>query len=438
MPRIIAPLTDLQVKRIKTPGLHAVGGVPGLALQVRLPKQEGGPLSRSWILRVQQDNTRQLVGLGSYPLVSLAEAREAAGKLVNEAKSGVNLAAKKRAQKSALQAAAAATKTFEECAEAYMQAHSSDYRSEKHRKQWSSTLATYAYPKIGTMVVSDITVHDVMGVLLQNTEHRDGSAGPLWEIKTETATRLLDRIRCVLDYSIAAKYRTAPNPAIWSGNLKILMPNADALKKVQHHPAVPYSQIGDFMKNLRNNPSISARALEFLILTGVRSGSVRQANWSEIIFGQNQSQASMWIIPAEHTKSKEEEHRVPLAPQAVKLLQSLPKIATLTKIFPSPRGGELSDMALSELMRRMQERGELSIKAVPHGFRSTFRTWSAEQTNFPDDVRKASSGHKVDDAVKEAYERTDFFEKRRQLMLQWANFLDLPSAPEAEDNSSAS
>jgi integrase len=351
----------------------------------------------------------------------LAEAREQARKLALEAKGGVNLLARKRAQRSALIAAASKNKTFTDCAEAYMEAHASDYTNEKHRKQWASTLEAYAYPVIGRMLVADITMRHVLDVLLQESTHRDGSAGKLWYIKAETAKRLLDRIRTVLDYATVNEYRSGTNPATWKGYLDTQLPSPKGLKQVKHQPAVPHAQVGDFMAKLRLNESISAKALEFLILTGVRSGSVRMADWSEIDL-----RLKLWIIPAAHTKTKEE-HRVPLQAQAIKLLKSLPRVAGTDKVFPSPTGKALSDMALSQLMRGMRERGELSVEAVPHGFRSTFRDWAAEMTNYPDEIRKAASGHSVADGVKERYQRTDLLEKRRQLMNDWANFLDLPS-----------
>ena len=179
--------------------------------------------------------------------------------------------------------------------------------------------------------------------------------------------------------------------------------------------------IGNFISKLRKNDSISAKAVEFLILTAVRSGSVRQAEWTEIDYDKK-----LWVIPAEHTKAKQE-HRVPLQTQAIRLLQTLPKMAGSNIIFPSPTGKALSDMALSQLMRRMQKNGELTVEAVPHGFRSTFRDWAAEQTAYPDEMRKIASGHTVGDAVKEAYQRTDLLEKRRQLMNEWASFIGKPS-----------
>ncbi|MEN9833736.1 MAG: hypothetical protein RL753_890 [Bacteroidota bacterium] len=423
MPKIAKELSALEVKRLIRQGWHAVGGVAGLLLQIREPSQQGAPLARSWILRLRVAGQRQLIGLGPYPQVSLAEAREQAKKLSLEARGGVNLLARKRAERNALIAAASRNKSFRDCAEAYIEAHASDYTNDKHRKQWASTLEAYAYPVIGNLLVADITMRHVLDVLGQETVHRNGTSGRLWDIKTETAKRTLDRIRTVLDYATVNEYRSGTNPAIWKGYLDTLLPSPRGLKEVRHQPAIPYEQIGDFMAQLRRNTSVSAKALEFLILTGVRSGSVRLADWSEIDLAKN-----LWIIPAEHTKAKRE-HRVPLPLQAIELLQSLPQAAGTEKVFPSPSGKALSDMALSQLMRGMRERGELTVDAVPHGFRSTFRDWAAEQTNYPDEIRKAASGHTVGDAVKEAYQRTDLLEKRRQLMNEWANFLDKPSTP---------
>jgi integrase len=421
MPKIAKELSAVEVKRLNSPGWHAVGGVAGLLLQIRSPARDGDPSPRSWILRLRVAGQRQPIGLGSFPQVSLAEAREQARKLSLEAKGGVNLLERKRAQRSALIAAASRNKTFKECAEAYMEAHASDYANDKHRKQWASTLEAYAFPLIGRMLVADVAMRDVLDVCLQETTHRNGTTGKLWHTKPETAKRLLDRMRTVLDYATVNEYRSGTNPATWKGYLDTQLPSPRGLKVVKRLPALAYSLAGDFMAKLRLNGCISAKALEFLILTGVRSGSVRLADWSEIDLD-----AKLWIIPPGHTKAKRE-HRVPLPPQAIKLLQALPRMADTNKVFPSAKGKALTDMALSQLMRGMRERGELTSKAVPHGFRSTFRDWAADQTNYPDEIRKAASGHAVGDAVKEAYQRSDLLEKRRKLMTEWAEFLDRPS-----------
>jgi integrase len=296
--------------------------------------------------------------------------------------------------------------------------HSSDYTSDKHRKQWPATLITYAYPIIGNMLVADIVMRDIRNVLEQETVVDENTKGKLWYVKTETAKRLLGRIKTVLDYATVNEYRSGTNPAQWTGYLSTQLPSPKKLQKKEHHPAVPYEQIGDFMSKLRANESLSAKALQYLILTAVRSGSVRLAEWKEIDFEQR-----LWTIPAEHTKARQE-HRVPLQPQAINLLKSIPKMAGSNLIFPSRKNTPLSDMAFSQLMRGMRERGELTVEAVPHGFRSTFRDWAAERTAYPDEIRKAASGHTVGDSVKEAYQRTDLLEKRRRLMNEWANYLD--------------
>ena len=399
-----------------------MGGVAGLLLQIRPSAREGAQPTKSWILRLRIAGQRQPIGMGSYPQVSLADAREQARKLSLEAKGGVNLVARKRAQRSALMAAASKNKTFRDCALAYIDAHKSNYSNEKHRKQWASTLDTYAYPVIGKMLVADVTMRHVLDVLLQDSTHRNGSKGKLWYVKPETSKRLLDRIRSVLDYATVNEYRHGPNPATWKGYLDTQLPAPRGLKQVKHQPALPYKMAGDFMTYLRANSSTSARALEFLILTSVRSGSVRFATWSEVDL-----ENGVWTIPAEHTKTKRE-HKVPLQSQAVTMLKALPKAVGTDLNFAGQKGKPLSDMALSQLMRGMRERGELKFEAVPHGFRSTFRDWAAEQTNYPDEIRKAASGHTVGDAVHSAYQRTDLLEKRRHLMDEWAAFLDMPSA----------
>jgi len=418
MPVIAKTLSPVEVNRLKLTGWHAVGGVAGLLLQIRESTRAESSILRSWILRVRIGRERQLIGLGPYPQVTLAEARERAKKLVSDGRQGVNLKAQKKGVRSALIAASAKNKTFKECAEAYMEAHSQDYTNAKHRKQWASTLETYSYPIIGKILVADISMRHVLDVLLQDTKALDKSTGKLWHTKTETAKRLLGRIKTVLDYATVNEYRSGSNPALWSGYLDTQLPSPKKLTGTKHHSAIPYFEMGDFMVKIRNNNSISAKALQFLILTAVRSGSVRKAEWSEINLSKK-----MWIIPLEHTKTRQE-HRIPLQSQAITLLKSLPRIAGNNKIFPSPRGVALSDMALSQLMRGMKERGELTTDAVPHGFRSTFRDWAAEQTAYPDDIRKAASGHTVGNAVQQAYQRTDLLEKRRRMMEDWSRYLN--------------
>ena len=423
MPKIAKPLTALAVSRIKTTGWHAVGGVAGLLLQVRTTSQLDGPVTKSWIMRIKIGNKRVPLGLGSYPNVTLEDAREKARKIVLDFKDSIDPREKRKRIKSAALISQAKSKTFKECAEAYLLAHAADYSSDKHRKQWETTLRTFAYPIIGNLLVADITMQDVKKVLTQQIKDIKTKKviGTLWEKRTETASRLQGRVKSVFDYAIVSEYRKAINPATWTGYLETQLPAPNKLQKVVHQPAIPYQDVGDFMIKLRSKDSITAKALEFLIFTAVRSGSVREAEWHEIDYVN-----MIWNIPAEHTKTKQE-HRVPLSAQALSLLKQVPVITGNNKIFPSPKGSSLSDNTLSKLMRDMKAAGELKIHAVPHGFRSTFRDWAAEQTAYPDEIRKAASGHRVGNAVQQSYQRTDLLEKRRKLMNEWASFLSKPS-----------
>ena len=418
MPKTAALLTDLQVRRLKTPGWHAVGGVAGLLLQIR-ESSNSNLLARSWILRIQNGSKRRVLGLGPYPEINLAEAREKAKKLSEAARQGTDLISQKKASKRALFASQAKQKTFQQVAQQYLASHTEDYSNDKHRKQWESTLKTYVYPILGNQPVADISMAQVLQVLMQDVTGPDGKTGQFWYCKNETAKRVLGRIKKVLDAATVAEYRSGINPATWAGYLDTQLPSPKRVQTVKHQPSLPYSKIGSFMRALRRNESMSAKAIEFLIFTAVRSGSVRLATWQEIDLKKK-----IWTIPPKHTKTREL-HRVPLPPQAISLLKALPRFGDTKVVFPSPKGTSLSDMALSEFMRGMRERGELTVEAVPHGFRSTFRTWAAEQTTFPDEIRKVASGHAVGDAVKEAYQRTDLLEKRRELMELWADFLDV-------------
>lgn len=435
MPKIARKLTPIEVKRLNAPGWHAVGGVAGLLLQIGEPANPGATPPKSWILRTMIGQTRQLVGLGPYPQVQLAQAREKATRTLDEVKSGIDPKSQRKANRSALIQAAARTKTFEECAAAYLKSHAKSFRSQKAYKQWISTFETYVYPFIGRMAVADIGMRDVLNIFQQdiNDSKTGVIEGEFWHVRTVTAERLLGRVRAVLDFAIVNEYRSGTNPATWKGYLDTVLASPRKISKEKHHAALPYKDLGDFMVTLRTNQSISALALEFLVLTAVRSGSVRNATWLEINF-----QDKLWVIPPEHTKANKE-HRVPLCPQAIAVLKKAKSVAVSDIVFPSPTGKALSDMALSELMRGMRQRGELQAEAVPHGFRSTFRDWAAEQTSFPEEIRKVASGHTVGNVVDRAYQRSDLLDKRRQLMTLWGVFSEQPSSnPRTKANRSRS
>ncbi|HEY2658327.1 MAG TPA: integrase arm-type DNA-binding domain-containing protein [Caulobacteraceae bacterium] len=386
-------MAPVAVSRLSAPGLYFVGGVAGLALQV-LPT--GG---RTWILRASIGGKRRDMGLGGFPDVTLAGAREAARNARKQIREGKDPIAEARAAASELRAARAKDKTFEECARAYITAHEQGWRNAKHAQQWRNTLSAYAYPVIGSLMVRDVDLTHVLAIL-----------EPIWTKKTETATRLRGRIEQVLDWATARGYRKGLNPARWRGHLDKLLARPSKVADIEHHAALPFAQIGAFMQRLRAAHGMGARALEFAILTAARSGEVRGATWSEIDLKE-----AVWTVPANRMKMGRE-HRAPLSAAAVKLLKALPRIEGSDLVFPAPRGGSLSDMTLTAVVRRMK------VAAVPHGFRSTFRDWASECTNYARDVAEMALAHAIGDKVEAAYRRGDLFEKRRLMMADWATF----------------
>lgn len=393
MPRISKELGALQVARLRTPGLHAVGGVAGLHLQI----SDSG--ARSWILKVKVNGRRREMGLGGYADVSLADAREAARTARATIASGVDPIMQAKAAKSELLAASAKAVTFRDAATKYLAAHSPGWRNAKHGQQWENTLATYAHPAIGSLLVRDITMAHILKIL-----------EPIWTEKTETASRVRGRIESVLDWAKGRGYRTGDNPAAWKGNLSAQLAAPKKVSKVTHHAALPLNEVGAFMVALRQREGMAGRALEFAILTAARSGEVRGALWTEI-----DMDANVWTIPAERMKMGQP-HRVPLSESAIRILHDLPRLHEVELVFPAPRGGPLSDMTLTAVMRRMK------VAAVPHGFRSTFRDWAGERTNYPREVAEMALAHKVGDETEAAYWRGDLFDKRSRMMADWAKF----------------
>ena len=253
---------------------------------------------------------------------------------------------------------------------------------------------------MGSLMVRDVGLPQVLAVL-----------EPIWTTTNETAVRLRGRIELVLDWATARGLRDGLNPARWRGHLDKLLPKPSKVNNREHHAALPVGAVGAFMVRLRAAEGMGARALEFAILTAARSGEVRGATWAEI-----DRDAKVWTLPAARMKAGKE-HRVPLTAEALALLDALPKVAGTELVFPAPRGGALSDMTLLAVLRR------LDVPAVPHGFRSTFRDWAAERSNYPRDVAEMALAHAIGDKVEAAYRRGDLFEKRRLMMADWAAFL---------------
>lgn len=400
MVRGMGRLTAFKVSKAQKPGLYADGG--GLYLQV------SGGGARSWVMRYMLDRKARTMGLGSLSAVGLADARRKASEARALLADGKDPITARDAALAAARLDAAKAITFKECAEKYIEAYKPAWRNDKHAAQWSATLKTYVYPTIGGLSAQAIDTGLVHRVLQ-----------PIWTTKTETAGRLRGRIEAVLDWASVNGYRTGVNPARWRGNLAKLLPAQSKVQKIKHHPALPYDELPEFMEKLRKQGGHGARALELLILTATRTGETLGATWPEIDLNN-----ALWIIPADRMKGGRE-HRVPLPPAAVTILEAQKKVSAADDfVFPSRRKGvRLSDNVLRKVMQRMK-----CDDHTPHGFRSTFRDWAAERTNYPREVAEACLAHAIGDKVEAAYRRGDLLEKRRRLMSEWAKFCMSPKA----------
>jgi integrase len=416
MPKMAAELSAIDVKRLAHPGgkrnvLFSVGGVPGLHLQ--LTPRDG----RSWVLRVKMGELRRDIGLGGFPAVTLAHAREKAREARDKIGRGIDPVTERKEAKAALAAAQRRGLTFADATDKYLSAKLDAFKNAKHRQQWENTLATYAMPELGRLLVQDIAVQDVLRALQ-----------PIWADKTETATRVRGRIEAVLSWATVSGHRTGDNPARWAGNLKELLPAPSKVAKEGNQPALMIDVAPRWFETLRGREGFGARAVELLALTATRSQEIRGALWDEIDLDK-----ALWIIPGPRMKM-DREHRVPLSGEAVALLRALPRLHDNPLVFPAARGGQLSDMTLSAAMKRMHEADVVAggagfvdrtskRPAVPHGLRSTFRDWVAERTNYPGDMAEVALAHRISNAVEASYRRGDMIEKRRKMMDDWAGYL---------------
>ncbi|RFP88266.1 site-specific integrase [Rhodobacteraceae bacterium 63075] len=412
MPKRARELKAAQVKNLTKPGRHNVGGATGLYLSIT----EAG--ARSWILCAKVGGKRRYMGLGPYPEVSLADAREQAMELRRQIRAGRDPVEERQAERAAHAIAAQQRTTFAEAFQRYFDEKiEGELSNQKHIKQWKSTITTYAFPVIGNKAVANIVLDDLLRILK-----------PIWSEKNETASRVRQRIEAVLDWSSVMGFREGENPARWKGNLQQLLPSPGKIQKSRGQPAVALDQAADWFKALQARNGTAARALEFLTLTASRSGEVRGAMWDEIDLNQR-----LWTIPAERMKASRE-HRVPLSTAAEDLLKRLPRHMGCEYVFPSPKDGPMSDMTISAVMRRMHatevDEGRAGFldpqsrrPAVPHGLRSTFRDWAAERTDYPRETAEIALAHNVGSEVERAYRRSDMIEKRRAMMEDWADFV---------------
>lgn len=412
MPKRAKELSATEVRRLaQQPGFHAVGGVAGLYLTV----SDTG--AASWILRTKIGDRRRDIGLGGFPEVKLAQARERALEAKDKIKAGIDPVAERKEARSRLLAQQMKEITFEQAAAKVIEKKQAEASNPKHAAQWASTLKTYAYPVLGKMAVKDVDLAHVIKVL-----------EPEWEKKTETMTRVRQRIEAVLAWATVHGHRSGDNPARWKGNLDAVLPAPARVAKSKNHAALPYARAAEFIADLHTRDGLAAKALEFAILTAARSGEVRGATWREIDL-----EAKVWTVPAERMKAGSE-HRVPLPDTAVRLLEALPRIDGNELVFPAPRGGQMSDATLAAVIKRMNEsKPEAERYTDPkqddrpvtqHGFRSTFRDWAGECTAYPGEAIEKALAHTVKNKAEAAYRRGDMLDKRRLLMADWADYLN--------------
>ena len=394
-------LSALKVARVKAPGRYGDGG--GLYLRVADYRLKDGTPARSknWLFRFERNGRERWMGLGSFKTLSLAEARAKARACRKALLDSVDPIEARLATKQQLKLDAARSITFKQCAERYIKAHRAGWKNAKHAEQWPATLTRYVYPIIGGLPVASIDTALVTKCI-----------EPIWMEKPETAGRIRGRIESILDWAKARDYRSGDNPARWRGHLQKLLPAGSKLRrKANHHAALPYETAPEFIADLRTHSDISSVALEFLVLTAARTSEVIGARWDEFDL-----KGKLWTVPAERMKAGRA-HIVPLSDRAIAVLDNLPRVAGCDYVFPGLRdGAPLSNMAMLEKLRGL--RPGLTV----HGFRSTFRDWAGDRTNYPRDVIEAALAHAIEDETEAAYRRSTAVDKRRRLMTDWARF----------------
>lgn len=401
MGRGINRLSPARVRTLRKPGLYADGG----NLWLRVKKGAGGATNKSWLFRYALDGKEHLMGLGPLRDRSLAEAREIAAQARKLLLDGDDPLENKRRTLAEKRVAAIPVTTFKQAATAYIQAHDAGWRSAKHARDWADTLDRYAHPVMGALPVQAINTDLVLKCLEPN-----------WETKTQTMSRLRGRIERIIGWAKARGLRNGgDNPAVWA-NLQHLLPKPTKVHHKQHHAAMAFEEVGAFMAALRELGGAAARALEFTVLTAARAGEVRLATWDEV-------RGEVWTVPGSRMKTGKE-HRVPLCPRAVEIVDEMRELQTCELIFPGRSGGApLGPMAMLQVLERLGHRG-----ITVHGFRSTFRDWCGARSNFPREVAEMALAHRIGNATEQAYLRDDLFAKRRRMMDAWCTFCSKPMA----------
>lgn len=394
-------LKPLSVQKVKALGVYADGG--NLYLTV------GSEGRRSWLFIYRYNGRRREIGLGGTASVSLPAARREAAALREVLAQGGDPKAHRDRQRHTQALKDARSITFKNCAEAYIDAHRGEWKGRKNAGIWASTLKTYAYPVIGNTVVADVTTDAVLRILKA-----------IWNTKPELASKLRGRIAKILDYAKASNYREGDNPADWKGNLQFKLAARKGVRAGGHFKALHYREVPELLAALKDQQATAALCLRFALLTATRTGEVIGCRWDEIDLKER-----LWTVPPERMKMARE-HRVPLSAQAMKLLQTMPRMGIHVfpgngKKVPQPDGPPpLSNMSMLALLRRM----EWADRTTTHGLRSAFKTWAAECTSYPDEVSEAALAHAKGDKLAAAYNRGDVLDKRRRLMQDWANYCE--------------
>jgi len=391
MSRIKNKLTARTVETKKAPGYYSDGG----NLYLRVSQN----LTKTWAFYYKKEGKRTEMGLGSFGNVSLEQAREKAAELRKQIANGIDPLGERQQQENERKAQRAKMMTFSQCADAYINAHRAGWKNPKHIQQWQNTLSQYAFPVFGDLDVKAIDT----GLITKCLE-------PIWLTKNETAGRVRGRIESILDWATVHEYREGVNPARWRGHLDKLLAKPSKIQKTEHHKALPYTEVGGFIEQLRQQDGIAAKCLEFTILTAARTGETIGATWDEIDLD-----AKTWTIPAVRMKA-EREHRVPLSAHTLNILNEMAAVRLNDYVFPGNRKG-LSNMAMLAVLKRM-DRAEITV----HGFRSTFRDWAAESTAYPGEVVEMALAHAIKNQTEAAYRRGDLLEKRSRLMDEWARY----------------